>query len=689
MKRWIVLASMLVAGGRAEPILPGFERLHAESTPQLSGRLLYNELGCANCHGGETGLPKRQGPSLTGITQRVKHDWLFKFLSNPSAAHEGTTMPRLLPDEAEADAVLHFLGTLTAAVVKPKPVRHVNTVRGSALFHSIGCVACHKPDPAFTPESGKPAEKDFTYASVLFPNLEEKYVLTSLIDFIRDPLKHRPDGRMPRTEMDEQDAMDLAGYLLNFEGSDGSVAAGIPGFKPDPAKAERGKALMETLRCAACHDLPKVAPVAAMTMTKLTRGCMEARPGATVPKYELTQIQREALVAYLQNRAKPLPTKDQATATLHALNCVACHDRDGMGGPDAARKQYFQGDHNLGDTGKFPPPLTDAGRKLQPDWLGKVLTGEARVRPYLQTKMPIYGKAADALSALLGKADAKPEAALPGGDDTAGRKLFGTVGGLGCITCHRWGQQPALGIQALDLSQLGQRLQPGWLHDYLINPAAHRPGTLMPSFWPQGVAANQEILGGDTKRQIASLYSFAKSANGTPEGFPEHAAGEYELIPIDHPIVQRTFMEGVGTHAILIGFPAGFHLAYDAKSARPVLAWKGKFFDAYNTWFSRFAPFEKPLGDGIVKWSALAKDAPVLDFKGYRLDEQHIPTMLLSLGKVSIEDRFEGVATGLQRTLRWDATALPSLAISHPEGVTVVADPANAAGLMKFTYQWK
>jgi len=32
------------------------------------------------------------------------------------------------------------------------------------------------------------------------------------------------------------------------------------------------------------------------------------------------------------------------------------------------------------------------------------------------------------------------------------------------------GQTPTLGIQAFDLSNLGQRIQPGWLMDYLIHP---------------------------------------------------------------------------------------------------------------------------------------------------------------------------------------------------------------------------
>ena len=86
----------------------------------------------------------------------------------------------------------------------------------------------------------------------------------------------------------------------------------------------------------------------------------------------------------------------------------------------------------------------------------------------------------------------------------------------GCITCHRWGDRPSLGIQGPDLSNLAARLQEGWLREYLVNPAAYRPGTLMPSFWPGGKSFNPAILGGDTDKQIA--WSGTEQGSGTWQG---------------------------------------------------------------------------------------------------------------------------------------------------------------------------
>jgi hypothetical protein len=210
----------------------------------------------------------------------------------------------------------------------------------------------------------------------------------------------------------------------------------------------------------------------------------------------------------------------------------------------------------------------------------------------------------------------------------------------------------------------------------------------MPSFWPGGKAFNPDILGGDTAKQIASIYSFAKCANGDPEGFPQTQGGEFELVPKDRPIVQRTFLEGVGTHAVLVGFPEGAHLAYDAKGARPVLAWKGRFFDAYNTWFSRFAPFEKPAGERIVYWPASTPTgAP--HFQGYRLDADGSPIFLYSLAELAVEDHYEGIPNGLRRRISWSGTGTITTILQHPSEVKVTEEKTNALNQRIFTYFWE
>ena len=670
----------------AEPLVTGFERFHAATPTAEGGRLLYNELGCVNCHGGDTGLPAMKGPALALVTQRVRSEWLRKFIADPASVHPGAVMPQVLAkaDEQTLAAIEHYLASLKAKVAAKAAAKimHVNGGRGGELFNTLGCVACHAPGKDFVPTEGVPKASEFTHRSVGFGDLKAKYSLDSLGAYILDPLKVRTDGRMPKIVMDRQDSIDIAGYLLEFQGSDGRMDTPVVALTEDKSLAIAGRKAVVAARCAACHELPKDAEAKPVALSKNEGGCLDA-DHTKGPRYVLSDAQRAALKLFLAKKDEVASPKLAADLTLQALNCVACHERDGKGGPDAGRKPYFQGDHNLGDTGRYPPPLTGVGGKLRPEWLAKVLAGENRVRPYLKTKMPQYGAATAELGKLLGVADARAALKFEGGDDTAGRKLMGTQGGAGCITCHRWGDRPSLGIQGPDLSNIAARLQEGWLKEYLINPAAYRPGTLMPSFWPAGKSFNPSILGGDTDKQIASIFKFVESANGEPEGFPQNRNGEFEIVPKDRPVVQRAFLDGVGVRAILVGFPAGVHLAYDGDRGGPGLAWKGRFFDAYLTWFSRFPTFEKPLGDQVVAWPK-----PTGRFLGYRLDAQGNPTFLNEQGGVKVEETYEGVEHGLRRIVTWAPTPDFKPTITHPAELTPTEGPATE-GRRVFTYLWK
>jgi cytochrome c2 len=412
-----LFASLLAAVGlRAEPLVVSFDRFHKDVPTAEGGLLLYNELGCANCHGAETGLPVRRGPELSGVTRRVQAAWLRKFLANPAAAHAGSAMPQLLAADKpeDIDAVVNYLGSLKPEpTAKTKPAGHVNAGRGGELFHTFGCVACHAPQADFTPPEGAPKDSEYTYRSVSFPNLGEKWVLTTLAAFILDPLKVRPDDRMPRTVMETDDAVDIAGYLLHYESSEGKTAPGLDAFKLDKALTERGRVIVASARCAACHQLPQEMAAQPVALQHNEGGCLAPQATSGVPRYNLAESQRAALKLYLAQREQKASPEQVATLTLESLNCLACHDRDGRGGPDVARKAYFLGDHNLGDTGRYPPPLTGIGRKLQPEWLAKVLTGEYRVRPYLQTKMPVFGAATTSLGSMLAKSDARSRRGCP------------------------------------------------------------------------------------------------------------------------------------------------------------------------------------------------------------------------------------------------------------------------------------
>ena len=168
-----------------------------------------------------------------------------------------------------------------------------------------------------------------------------------------------------------------------------------------------------------------------------------------------------------------------------ALNCLACHARDGAGGPDPARAAYFETveERDLGNEGRFPPQLTGVGRKLTADALRSSIQGGNPVRPYLATRMPDYGTThAAALAKLFEHADLSNDI-MPverRGRNRYGRQLVGQTG-LGCVGCHNLSGHKSSGIGAIDLAHSPKRLRVEWFRDFLIDPARFSPGTRMPS----------------------------------------------------------------------------------------------------------------------------------------------------------------------------------------------------------------
>ena len=582
--------------------------------------------------------------------------------------------------------VTAWLGTLGKGL-KFKVQRHSDAERGRALYHEIGCVACHAPASDF-----KPVREASAHA-VPMPDMRRKTSLPALQDFLLNTGKYRADQRMPPFPLTEQEAMDIAAHLLDFQSSDPREAATLKPWPESGAAAiERGRLVAEELNCAACHQLPGIERKPAVSIGNPAGHCLTG--GGSV-RYGLSGEQQSALVAYLTEEGSDPPDGGRRMVDLLGrFNCYACHERGGSGGPTRETDAFFIGDPALGDAGRIPPPLDHVGYKLLPEALVGVIANRkgARVRPYLKTRMPAYLEPlASGLAKELIDQD-QPRGRLGPGlpeiadidDPEAGKKLLGTNGGVNCITCHRWGDRPSLGIQGMDISSLDERLSPEWFRDYLLDPAKYRPGTLMPAMWPGGKSSISDVLGGDAEKQIGAIWSFIRDAEALPDGFPEIRVGEFELLPEDRPIIQRSFVEGVGTQAILVGFPGGINLAYDAERAEPRLVWRGRFFDAYNTWFSRFAPMEKPLEPVTHRFG---KNAGSRRFLGYEIDTAGSPTFLSASGGMRIEDRFAVDGMELVRTTRTVGDG--RMVLEDPDGLQASTETGDSPGITITRYSWR
>ncbi|ADB18538.1 PA14 domain protein [Pirellula staleyi DSM 6068] len=204
----------LVVAQEAPPRVIGYERFHASGDQALrGGQLLLGELNCTSCHAADAALAsavqKKPAPILDSVGNRVKMQYLMKFLADPQTVKPGTTMPGVLhtlPDAeraAAAEAIVHFLAT-TGTTQETSPLRQA-AMRGEKIYHEVGCLACHD------------SRKEGAVAlptSIPLGTPSRKYTLAGLTEFLSDPLKVRPGGRMPHL-LNGTDARDVASYLLN------------------------------------------------------------------------------------------------------------------------------------------------------------------------------------------------------------------------------------------------------------------------------------------------------------------------------------------------------------------------------------------------------------------------------------------------------------------------------------------
>ena len=669
------------------PLVSGFDRFYApeDDEPHIAngGVLLLNELKCASCHAApepwKDRLPGRAKLSLAGVGSRLSEDDLWLFIRSPQHRKKGTTMPGLFSgedrDDTAMEGIVRYLGSLKDDV-KKYPAGDVE--RGRKLYHTIGCVACHEPAkiedyrPAEAPPDVAVEQPGLPSVPVLFA---DRYDRDALVAFLLDPLKTRTDGRMPSTQMTEQEAADVAAYLqINREPLDAkerkilNLAA--------PSIVEGRKAFVK-MNCVACHVAEEAATSESrglgLAALKADRGCLSEKKKAGVPDYGLNEFQKRAIkLALAEIKAKPkpqaLPALERTDAFLMRMNCYACHEWRGTGGLEEPRGQYLTCDpaaHSLGEIGRLPPKLDIVGRKLTQAWFEKLLWGEyGGVRTHMTARMPRFGKTN--VEALIPMFEEASRSETPVTMDTSGllkhqrgengRVLMGIgKGGLGCVSCHGLKDRKSLGVPVINLTQTVKRLQPGYFKELLLNPQVTQPGTLMPPLFAGHKKANDEI---------EQVWTYLKEIDQSrlPEGLLQ--TGDYELKPEKEgkPIVFRTFLEGAGMHAVAVGFPQQIHVAFDALESRWAIAWKGRFLDAMTTWEERAMTPAKPLGEGLISmplrmplaklasasdaWPEACGKAAGFAFKGYRIGKDGAPAFLYEVGGLKIEDQITPGADG-------------------------------------------
>ena len=266
-------------------------------------------------------------------------------------------MPDLLMNEpAEqrdkiAAAITHFLVAQSPRKFHRDAIVPQDASEGKALFHTVGCIACHSPRDD--------NDQEIIHEGVVeLRHVPAKYSLASLSEFLFQPAHVRPSGRMPDMKLTPVEARAIASYLL------GTADTTTRSLQPRAELVALGKKYSQQFNCAACHklgDIPAAATVGTLSGANSTRGCLAQTPGKS-PRFHLSNEQTRAIQAALAQNAAPISDKTAVAMTLTAFNCIACHVRDDFGGVSAERNPLFQtSEKNLGDEARIPPPLTLVG----------------------------------------------------------------------------------------------------------------------------------------------------------------------------------------------------------------------------------------------------------------------------------------------------------------------------------------
>ncbi|HHH27148.1 MAG TPA: c-type cytochrome, partial [Polyangiaceae bacterium] len=163
-------------------------------------------------------------PSLTAIGERLEYDWIVDYLVDPHDLRPNlaATMPPLAITREQARDVATYLVSLSDGSELPElDLSEANPAHGRQLIEDKGCDSCHRLGGAPLPELAGAGEVAETRVAVMLaPDLRfarDRWSASSLVRWIRNPLSMKPDTKMPETPMTEDEAKDIAAYLLRGE----------------------------------------------------------------------------------------------------------------------------------------------------------------------------------------------------------------------------------------------------------------------------------------------------------------------------------------------------------------------------------------------------------------------------------------------------------------------------------------
>ncbi len=425
---------------------------------------------------------KKVGPSLKEVRMKLRKEWIPVWLKDPHQWREGTKMPTFRLDDNEIHAIGAFIwqSGLQGTLPQQKPG---DPEKGKEAFETRGCMACHsmgeggqKQGGTFSANLSREGEKanyDYIVRWVHNPRQRtapycpfEKKDLTEAdykaknLPYVFD-LEHSKcpnDGHelqvqqmtpMPSLRLTEDEARDIASYLMTRKRADASYADAS--YLDDPKLKNQGLALVRNYGCAGCHEISGLEEEQRIG-TELTKegskpierldfallGHKAAEEGwethkgffehklenpavfdqgkekakqdrLKMPNFNLSKPEIDAVTTFLEGSVEAsVPARyfyspsDQRQDIIDGwwvvrkYNCMGCHKvHVGQNTTFDSMTRYQDPDWK----DQKPPTLIGEGARVRPDWLMRFLNNPALsetdtnrdgVRQYLKARMPTF-----------------------------------------------------------------------------------------------------------------------------------------------------------------------------------------------------------------------------------------------------------------------------------------------------------
>jgi mono/diheme cytochrome c family protein len=489
----------------------------------LLGKHPTDKFGCTPCHGGQG--PAVNSPHEAHGNFRDEHGHLeyVEFIEQP-----------LLRDEK-----------MTANCIKCHAgVQRLDgadeIARGEHLFEELGCHGCHLT------EGYEDLAKEHG-VSAIGPSLRRigaKVDHGWMVRWIENPHVFRPRTRMPNFMFEEGQAVQIAAFLLSttHQPSDEWRKAAAPAPAADAALAARGKVLVESIGCRACHAFspdevagqvgtnkdiaPNLSSIAEKTDAQWIYNWIRNPRGysaiARMPNLRLSEDEARAITAYLTTLGAPKPGPADLDARLadpanvaageklvRKYGCPGCHDIPGMESESRigvelssfgskTKEELFFGDR------------TDIAETWDEWTYNKLKTPRTYATKWIEQVMPQFDLAEDDIKALrtflvsrtAGKVPAKYQYRAAGDDRIlAGRRLVARYNCTGCHVIEGAGgdirrlytENPTLAPPILNGE--GEKVQADWLFNFVKAPYSIRPwlSLRMPTFGLTDEEANAVV----------------------------------------------------------------------------------------------------------------------------------------------------------------------------------------------------